>query len=146
MALFELAIEHFFKDNPDLAEDCKEATSEVERPCKDSNKTTRPASVKLANSNILRKLTEKDFQKRLRDLETQKNENAMFCSMIDYIFHVETILFFVAASRNGNIDLHLKAGEALSKLFFAMDRLKYKRLWLRYLADLNSLKNNHQDT
>ena len=139
MTLYELAIEQFFKDKHDLAEDCKEATSKVERACKDSNKTTRPASVKLANSNLLRKLAEKDFQKRLGDWETQKNENAMFRSM-------KTILFFVAASRNGNIDLHLQAGEALSKLFLAMDRLKYKRLWPRYLADMNLLKNNRQDT
>ena len=145
-ALYELAIEQFFKDNPDLAETCQEATSEVERACKDSDKTTRPTSVKREHSNLLQKLTEKDFLKRLKDWETEKNENAMFRSMMNYIHRVETILFFIAASRNGNRDLHLQAGEVLSKLFFAMDRLKYKRLWPRYLADMNSLKTNHQDT
>ena len=50
----------------------------------------------------------------------------------------------VAASPNADLHLHLQAGEALSKLFFAMDRLKYKRLWPRYIADMHALKPNIQ--
>ena len=34
---------------------------------------------------------------------------------------VEVVLFFVAASRNADMTLHLAAGERLSKLFFSMD-------------------------
>ena len=56
------------------------------------------------------------------------------------------ILYFVAASRNADLHLHLQAGEALGKLFFAMDRLKYKRLWPRYIADMHALKTDHPDT
>lgn len=59
---------------------------------------------------------------------------------------METILYFVAASRNGGLYLHLQAGEALSKLFFAMDRFKYKRLWPLYIADMHTLKTDHPDT
>ena len=43
---------------------------------------------------------------------------------------METILYFVAAFRNADLHLYLQAGEALNKLFFAMDRLEYKRLML----------------
>lgn len=50
----------------------------------------------------------------------------MFKAMMRYLDWVEAILFFVAATRNADLELHLQAGEALSKLFFAMDRIKYK--------------------
>jgi len=79
-------------------------------------------------------------------LEGEKAQNAMFRSLMNYLHRVETILYFVAASRNADLHLHLQAGETLSKLFFAMDRLKYKRLWPRYIADMHSLKTDHPDT
>ncbi|KAL7381431.1 hypothetical protein ABVT39_005339 [Epinephelus coioides] len=60
--------------------------------------------------------------------------------------HVETILLFIEASRNADLVLHLQAGEALSKLFFALDRMKYKCLWPRYIADMQDLKTSHPDT
>ena len=44
----------------------------------------------------------------------------------------------MAASQNADLALHLEAGEALSKMFFAIDRKKYKRLWPRYIADLRT--------
>ena len=70
----------------------------------------------------------------------------MFKSMMNYLRRVETILYFIAASRSSDIDLHLEAGEALSKLFFAMDRIKYKRLWPRYISDMHALKKSHPAT
>ena len=70
----------------------------------------------------------------------------MFRSMMNYLHRVETILYFVAASRNADLHLHLEAGEALSKLFFAMDRIKYKRLWPRYIADIHALMIDHPET
>ena len=68
----------------------------------------------------------------------------MFHSMMNHLHRVETILYFVAASRDA--DLHLEAGEGLSKLFFAMDRITYKRLWPRYIADMHALKIDHPET
>lgn len=65
---------------------------------------------------------------------------------MNYLHCVETILSFIAATRNADLELHLQAGEALSKLFFAMDRIKYKRLWPRYIADMHDLKTNHPQT
>ena len=63
-----------------------------------------------------------------------------------YLHLVKVILLFVEASRNADIALHLEAGEALSKLFFAFDRIKYKRLWARYIADMHELKIKHPAT
>ena len=72
--------------------------------------------------------------------------SATFKSMINYLHRVETILFFVAASRKAVLALHLEAGEALSNMLFAMDRIKYKRLWPRYIADMYDLRTNHPNT
>jgi len=52
----------------------------------------------------------------------------------------------VAASRSADLALHLQAAAALSKLFFAFDRIKYKRLWPRYIADMHDLRTNHPET
>ena len=146
MALYELAMEQFFKDNPDLVEVCQEASYEMEDACSEANKSTRPASVQQANVHLMHMLTQQNVMKRLQDWKSQKTQNAMFHSLMNYLHRVETILYFVAASRNGDLHLHLQAGEALSKLFFAMDRLKYKRLWPRYIADMHALKTEHPDT
>ena len=59
---------------------------------------------------------------------------------------MDIILHFVEASRNSDLTLHLQAGEALSKLFFALDRIKYKRLWPRYIADMQELQISHPKT
>src|SRR6218665_3959818 len=56
------------------------------------------------------------------------------------------ILFFVAATLNADLELHLQAGEQLSSIFFAFDRIKYKRLWPRYITDNYDLRINHPKT
>ena len=146
MALYELAIDQFLKDNPDLKDVCLEATAEVEEACSVANNNTRAESVKQAIVHLLQTLTQDNVMKRLHDWEEQKAKNAMFHSMMNYLHRVETILYFVAASRNADLHLHLEAGEAFSKLFFAMDRITYKRLWPRYVADMHALKIVHPET
>ena len=53
---------------------------------------------------------------------------------------------FIQSSWNADLTLHLEAGDALSKLFFALDRIKYKRLWPRYIANMHELKTKHPTT
>ena len=103
------------------------------------NQSIRPASVQRANAHLLHTLTQENVMKKLQDWKEKRHR-------MNYLHRVETILYFVAASWNADLHLHLQAGEALSKLFFAMDRLKYKRLWPRYIADIHSLKTDHPDT
>ena len=64
-------------------------------------------------------LTQENVMKRRQDWEAEKAQNAIFRSLMNYQHRVETILYFVAASRNADLHLHLQADEALSKLFFA---------------------------
>ena len=146
MALYELAIDQFLMDNPDLKDVCLEATAELEKACSAANKNTKAESVKQANDHLLQTLIHENVMTRLHDWEEQKAKNAMFHSMMNYLHRVETNLYFVAASRNADLHLHLEAGEALSKLFFAMNRIKYKRLWPRYIADMHALKIDHPET
>ena len=105
-----------------------------------------PESITTAHDHLERILIDEDVMQQLKAWEAEKSSNAMFKSMMNYVHRVETILFFVEASRNADLNLHLQAGEALSKLFFALDRIKYKRLWPRYIADMHDLKINHPET
>jgi hypothetical protein len=146
VALYEMALEEFFKDNPQLKDVCLKATEEVEAACSEGNKCMKAESVKQANTTLLQALTTAEVVKTFQDWEAQRSKNPMFKSMVNYLHRVETILFFVAASRNADLVLHLEAGEALSKMFFAMDRIKYKRLWPRHIADMYDLRTNHPNT
>jgi len=78
----------------------------------------RPESITTAHDHLERILIDEDVMQQLKAWEAEKSSNAMFKSMMNYVHRVETILFFVEASRNADLNLHLQAGEALSKLFF----------------------------
>ena len=141
-----MAFEQFFKEHEDLKEVCLEATDGILHACSDKDKYNKPESVKTANNHLLQAITEDDLMKKFHEWEVQRSKNAMFKSMMNYLHRVELILFFVAASRSADLTLHLKAGAAVSKLFFAMDRIKYKRLWPRYISDMYALKTKHPHT
>ncbi|KAJ8344747.1 hypothetical protein SKAU_G00289400 [Synaphobranchus kaupii] len=124
---------------------CK-ATEQVEAACSEEDKSAKAESAKQANATLLEALATAEVVKAFNEWEAQKAQNAMFRSIMNYLHRVETVLFFVAASRNADLALHLEAAEALSKLFFAFDRMKYKRLWPRYIADMHDLRTNHPET
>ena len=148
MALYELVLEQFFTEMPHLMEDCLSSTKEIQEACINmaSGGSDGPQCIRIANTNLLEVLKKEEVIQQLKTWEEQKSSNAMFKSLMNYLHRVETILFFVEASRNADITLHLEAGEALSKLFFAFDRIKYKRLWPRYIADMHELKTKHPAT
>ncbi len=145
MALYELALEQFFTDMPHLKEICLSPTKELHEACINMAYGGSEC-IRIANTNLLQVLTEENIIQQLKTWEDQKSSNAMFKSMMNYLHRVEVILLFVEASRNADIALHLEAGDALSKLFFAFDRIKYKRLWPRYIADMHELKTKHPAT
>lgn len=146
VALSEMAIEEFFKDNPHLKEVCIVATDKVQTACREHDKALKAESVKKASNCLLQVIIDENLVERLQEWETSRSKNAMFKAMMNYLHRVEVILHFVAASRNADFNLHLQAGEELSKIFFAMDRIKYKRLWPRYISDMYALKSSHPET
>ena len=146
VALYEMALEEFFKDNQQLKEVCLKATEKIQDACSQESKYNKTESVKQANSSLLETLTTADIITVFQEWEKERSKNAMFKATMNYLHRVEAILFFVAATRNADLELHLQAGEQLSKLFFAFDRIKYKRLWPRYIADMYDLRTRHPKT
>ena len=53
VALYEIALEEFFKDYPQLKEACTEAAERVETECCNKNKYMRAESVKQVHTNFL---------------------------------------------------------------------------------------------
>ncbi len=133
---------------PHLKEVCSKPTKYLQEACTNaaSGASDRLESFRITNSSLLQVLTNEDVIQQLKKREDQKSSNAMFKSMMNYLRHVETILLFVEASRNANLALHLEAGEALSKLFFALDQTKYKCLWTRYITDMQEMKTKYPAT
>jgi len=77
--------------------------------------------VKQAKTTLLEALTTADVVTVFQEWEKQRSKNAMFKAMMNYLHRVEAILFFVAATRNADLELHLQAGQQLRKLFIAFD-------------------------
>ena len=129
---------------PHLKKVCLGPTKKLQEACTSmaSGASDGPQCIRIANTSLLEVLNKENIIQQFKIWEKQLS-NAMFKSMINYLHRVE---FFVEASRNADIALHLEAGEALSKLFFAFNRIKYKRLWPRYIADMHELKTKHPAT
>ncbi len=144
-ALYELVIAEFFAEKPTSRRLHRVGKARSSR-CSDSDKGERANNVKDATCTMRQVLADNRIQEQFEVWERKKSENAMFKSMMNYLHQVEVILHFIAASRNADHQLHLEASEKLSSLFFAMDRIKYKRLWPRYLSDMQKLKTDHPNT
>ena len=80
-----------------------------------------PQCIRIVNTSLLQVLCREKVMQQLQMWEELKPSNVMFKSLMNCLHRVETILLFVETSRNADIALHLEAGEALSKLFFAFD-------------------------
>ena len=147
-ALYELLLEEFFTEMQHLKEVCSKPTNDVQEACTNtaSGASDGPERVRIAHTNLIQVLINEDVIQQLKMWQNQKSSNAMFKSLMNYLHRVQTILFFVEASRNADLALHLEAGDALGKMFFALDRIKYKRLWPRYMADMCELKEKHPAT
>ena len=82
VALYEMALEEFFRDNPQLKDICWEATDRVEEACSEENKSIKAESMKQANITLLHVLTTAEMMKAFKDWETQRSKNAMFKSIM----------------------------------------------------------------
>ena len=52
MALYELALDEFFKEYPQLKNACQETAEELDRACGEVDKSTKAASVKQASTRL----------------------------------------------------------------------------------------------
>ena len=146
VALYELVLEEFFKEYPQQKRMCLKATGQVLSNCSVKDKTRKAESAKQANNALIEDLNDLQFVEAFECWQACRAKNAMFRSIMNYLHRVESILFFVAASRSADLILHMQAAEELSKLFFTFDRIKYMRLWPRYIADMQELRTKHPQT
>ena len=123
-------IQQFFEEFPEIKEDLTECSKSINDAYskKDANE---------AKSSLTRLKGEHDhtmFCTKFDEWVNIKPQNVTVKALVNYRFKI--ILMFIEATRTSNLNLHLRSGEQLGKIFFGMVRLKYLRLWPRYIADM----------
>ena len=93
----------------------------------------RQQSVKRTKTHLETAICTANVTEEFQTWKQRRTKNAMFRATLNYMHRGEVFFFFVAASRNADMTLHLAEGEQQNKLFFSMDRMKYNRLWPRYI-------------
>ena len=80
MALFELLLDKFFTDEPNLKSICSKPVNEVQEACASSavDRSTSPECIANANDRLLQTLTDEDVIEQLKTWEAEKCSNAMF--------------------------------------------------------------------
>ena len=74
-----------------------------------------------------------------------ESQSPLFKFARDYMKFVACFLMFVRATREGGWNLHLESLKALTKYFFAHDRLNYARLVPLYLAQMQKIEVDDPD-
>ena len=146
LTLYELALGVFFKEYSHLKDACLEPAEQLYHACGQVDKSTKPASVKNANIRHETAMCTANVMGEFQTWKQKRSKNAMFMATLNYMYRVEVFFFFVAASRNADMTIRVAAGEQLSKLFFSMYRIKYKRLWPRYISNMHDIRTTYPDT
>ena len=98
------------------------------------------------HKDFLSAMITEEFQEKLQNFNGMlEPQQPMFKFANDYIKFVKCILMFLRATREGNWKLHLESLKALSKYFFAHDRLNYARMVPLYLAQMELLESSDPD-
>ena len=95
------------------------------------------------HKEFLSAMITEEFQEKLQNLNGMlEPQQPMFKFANDYIKFVKCILMFLRVTREGNWKLHLESLKALSKYFFAHDRLNCARMVPLYLAQMELLESS----
>ena len=85
-----------------------------------------------------------NFNELMENLDKSCGESKQFQFMKIYQNMVERLFIFIEASRIRNWLLHLSAAEDRKDLC-AMDRIKYRRMWVVYIADMKQLQYDYPE-
>ncbi|KAK3734787.1 hypothetical protein QZH41_007919 [Actinostola sp. cb2023] len=95
------------------------------------------------HEEILSAMDTDGFKEKLDSFDrTLEPQLPMFKFANDYMKFVACIWMYLRATREGNWKLHLESLKALSKYFFAHDRLNYARMVPLYLAQMELIKSS----
>ena len=85
-------------------------------------------------------LVEINFKDKWNEFQMSKVKNMQFRFFTVYCNMVKRLLEFIEASRARNWRQHLSSVEALMQDFISMDRCKYRKCWMVYIAGMKNLE------
>ena len=85
------------------------------------------------------------FKKKWDEFQQSKVNNLQFVFLTVYSRMVKRLLEFIEASRTRNWLQHLSTAEALMQDFISMDRCRYRKGWMSYIADMKHLEFSDPD-
>ena len=77
----------------------------------------------------------------MKTLEREKCSIAMFKATFNYLHHVHAFLHWVF--KEIRLESPSSSWRSIKKPLFAFERMKYKRLWPLYIADMKELRSTH---
>ena len=141
-ALFDLYMEEFFLEHPNLKGPCAEAAQQVHLSCLEHMQQ----KMLKAQQNMLATLETNKVLKMMAKFDQKKEAQSPLFKFVRHYMRIVLLIYtFIRATHDG----HLLSLDALCKYFFAHDKQKYSRLVPLYLAEMTTLRvidpNIHQD-
>ena len=97
-------------------------------------------------NSLIIELSKIEFSQKLSQFDASKQSNFVYRFMMVYIRMVKRLLTFIEASRSRDWLLHLSAAEDLmqdfTQDFTSMNRIKYRRMFAAYIADMRYLQTS----
>ena len=94
---------------------------------------------------LMLELSKIDFLQKYSQFDVDKQSNFTYRFLMVYIRMVQRLFTFIEASRARDWLLHLSAAEDLIQDFTSMNRIKYRRMFAAYIADMTYLQTSDPD-
>ena len=138
-ALFTVYQEAFFEKHQSLRAVLSGKAENIDRACTSGD----TEEILKAHNAMLQALVTHDVERKMDIFEHDRNSSPLFVATCNYMSMAMTMNLFIRAVHTRNWELHLSALGAFCKHFFALDMLNYARMIPVYLAEVESLKNDH---
>ena len=141
-ALYDLYVEEFFIEYPQMRGPCAISAEQIDKSCgqciqQEICKEQQHMLATLKSNKVLDAMAQFDQMKEAR--------SPLFKFVRRYMRMVLLIYTFIRATREGLWELHLASLDKLCKYFFAHDKQKYARLVPLYLAEMTALQTTDPD-
>ena len=93
-------------------------------------------------NSLITELSKIEFSQKWSQFDASKQSNFVYRFMMVYIKMAKMVLTFIEASRSKDWLLHLSAAENLMQDFMSMNRIKYRRMFAAYIADMRYLQTS----
>ena len=93
-------------------------------------------------NNFLVAIESLELDTKLHFVLEKKKSNKLLQFLMGLVHMVDGLFSFIEASRTRDWLKHLSAAEALIQDFCSMNRIKYRRMWTVYIADMRSLETS----